>query len=143
MEIDNKKVLISAIIVALVVLVSFNFEKMTGQTIAKDDCPSNAREIEAPSSVSHGSSFKITVTPKTGTMNLGGGEEEQLWIKGTGETGYTTELSNYKCISGYTNKCKKATSRTSIPIEDTYIISIEKSIKEGRCILLREPITVN
>jgi len=140
MEIDNKKVLISAIIVALVVLVSFNFEKMTGQTIAKDDCPSNAREIEAPSSVSAGSSFTITVTPKIGTMNLGGGEQEKLWIKGNR---YTAELSNYKCVSGYTNKCKKATSRTSIPIEDTYIISIEKSIKEGRCILLREPITVN
>ncbi len=39
MEIDNKKVLISAIIVALVVLVSFNFEKLTGQATATGDKP--------------------------------------------------------------------------------------------------------
>jgi len=137
MEIDNKKVLISAIIVALVVLVSFNFEKMTGQATAT----SNSRIIQVVGGTSAGSSVDIVVAPVSGVMNLGGSYKEGLWLKGPG---LTKAVSNYACTKGYTNTCKEAQATTWLPSDaaGVYYFTVEKTTKTGRQILAQKAITI-
>ncbi len=135
MEIKNNKILISTIIVALVVLVSFNFEKMTGQATAAD-----SRIITAPSTVNGGDTIEITVRPRTGTMNLGGSYKEALWLKGPSAT---KQISNYECTEGYTGICKEAQASTWISTTwepGNYYLSVEKTTPTTREILAKKTI---
>jgi len=138
MELKNNKILISAIVVVLVVLVSYNFESLTGQPVAT----SNSRIITVTPKTG---TMTFTVTPRSGTMNLGGSYKEQLWLDGPSGV---ARSSNYKCVdwpSGKgTGSCTQAEGNIYVPPSSpgTYTITIEKTTSTGREILATKIITV-
>ena len=147
---NNRRILISAIIIVLVALVSFNFEKITGKQIA--GAPINyegTRTIEffkngeKVDSINAGSTGSIKVVvkptnPNINSMKLGYSlTSEKLFITGLGVR--NQRPTNYKCDSGKTSDCKKA-SVTVSPETDwkgNYKFVIKKDQEELGSSILR------
>lgn len=143
---QRNKILISVLVVVAVALIIFNFENITGQPVIKG----NTRMIEvSPSTtVYKGEQIEITVKPVSGVMSVGGVGvgKERLWLKGSGGLSFVKDLTNYKCVDGWTNKCKEARVGVSFSpgwTEGIYEIVVEKTLASGTEVLGKRRITYN
>lgn len=144
LEGNNKKILVSAIVVLLVVLVAFNFEEITGQATVGSE--KYTRKIIAPNTVYGGKTIPVSFEPKPGRdlINIGGSYKETLWLKGPS---VTKEITNIECVKGYTGSCEKVETKSPVWFSPNwekgkYYLTVEKTTPTTREVLSKKTITL-